>query len=98
MIDHLRQHHGITKQDPDGVCSRASKIQKAFGNAIPKIVFNKDIFRLLLLRWIIANNISFSLVNDNTFRTLLTYLCACVSSFLPPSSFNARNSMMFIRF
>ena len=83
MGDHLQQRHGITKLDPEGSSGPGpgtTEIQRAFGNALPRIVFNKEIFRLLLLRWIIINNISFRQVNDNAFRTLLTYLCACVSN------------------
>ena len=83
MGDHLQQRHGITTLDPEGSSGPGpgtTEIQRAFGNALPRIVFNKEIFRLLLLRWIIINNISFRQVNDNAFRTLLTYLCACVSN------------------
>ena len=87
MIHHLHQQHGVTKLNPQGASSvlkDASQIQKAFGNRTPRIVFNGDIFRMLLLRWIVINNISFRQVNDDAFRTLLTYLSACVSKFPCP--------------
>lgn len=87
MIDHLRLAHGITKDNPEGnrsgnqsMGSSTSRIEEAFGNTPIRVIFNKDIFRLLLLRWIIMNNISFRQVEDESFCTLLVYLCACVSA------------------
>ena len=87
MINHLWQEHAVTKnnleEEPGTRDSHGrGQIKKAFGNSIPRITFNKEIFRLLLLRWIIFNNISFSQVNDSAFRTLLAYLCACVCNLL----------------
>lgn len=80
MLDHLQLEHGITKLDPEGSSVAVNRIEAAFGNTTTRIEFNTNMFRLLLLRWIIVNNISFRQVQDNAFRTLLTYLCACVST------------------
>jgi hypothetical protein len=80
MLDHLRIIHHITKEDQEGSSFAVNRIETAFGNTTAKIVFNKDVFRLLLLRWIIVNNISFRQVQDNAFRALLSYLCSCVSN------------------
>jgi len=55
------------------------QIETAFGNTRPQIVFNQDVFRNMLLHWIIQNNISFRTVEEGSFRTLLGYLAACVS-------------------
>jgi hypothetical protein len=79
MIDHLRDSHRI---DKDGVMDteRAvnQRINKIFGKATKRIEFNLDMFKQLLLRWIIVNHIAFRQVEDSAFRTLLCYLLACV--------------------
>ena len=82
MIDHLKPAHGVTKENPEGLVSQAeNRIRTAFSNTLPRITFNQDLFKQLLLRWVTTNNISFRQVEDPTFRYLLIYLCACTSSF-----------------
>jgi len=48
-----------------------------FGNAPPRIIFNEDVFKQLLLQWIVANDISFRMCEDAFFRRLCAYLAAC---------------------
>ena len=55
-------------------------IESAFGKTRLQIVFKADLFRNLLLRSMILNPISFSQVEQSSFRVLLRYLVACVSS------------------
>lgn len=66
MIDHLRLAHDTTKETPamsqtggSSTGSRTVRIEAAFSSALSRIIFNKDIFWLLLRR-IITNNISFA--------------------------------------
>ena len=54
-------------------------LESAFGKTRSQIVFNTDVFRDLLLRWMILNHISFSQVEQSSFWVLLRYLAACVS-------------------
>jgi len=77
----LKKIHGITKANPHGLSLPSqSQIRIAFQNTIPKIVFNEDLFKSFLLRWMIQNNISFQQVEKSEFRYLLHYLLACSSS------------------
>jgi hypothetical protein len=55
------------------------RIDHAFGKAKQKIQINRDMFKQVLLRWIIVNHIAFCHVEDDAFCTLLFYLLACVS-------------------
>ena len=83
QIEHLSSAHGVTKDSPNVTVVSSlssSRITLAFQNAIPKIEFNSDDFRALLIRWIIKNNISFRQVETSEFRYLLQYLVTCTSS------------------
>jgi len=81
MIDHLRAIHRIDKNGPmDSKEAITQRIDHAFGKTQQRIDFNIDMFKQLLLRWIILNHITFRQVEDNAFRYLLFYLLACVSS------------------
>jgi hypothetical protein len=44
------------------------------------IEYNVDIFKTLLVAWILMNRISFHVVEHPLFRVLLRYLTACVRS------------------
>ena len=81
MIEHLHDTHQMTKEGPLTIQLEKGqlRIETAFGNTRPQIIFNKDIFRELLLRWLVINNISFRQVEQGSFRILLGYLAACVS-------------------
>lgn len=81
MIEHLRETHKIGKHGAIAVQLEKGQIQieTAFGNTRPQIIFNQEVFRNMLLHWIIQNNISFRAVEQGSFRTLLGYLTACVS-------------------
>jgi hypothetical protein len=60
MIDHLREAHRIDKvgvMDTEGVVNQ--RIDKVFGKATMRIEFNLDMFKQLLLRWIMVNHIAF---------------------------------------
>jgi E3 ubiquitin-protein ligase DOA10 len=79
MIDHLREAHRIDKDDvmdTEGAVNQ--RIDKVFGKATKRIEFNLDMFKQLLLRWIIINHIAFHQVEDAAFRTLLRYLLTCL--------------------
>ena len=81
MIEHLREYHKVGKDGPIQLQLEKGQIQleKAFGNTRPQIIFNQEVFRNMLLHWIIQNNISFCAVEQTSFRVLLGYLAACVS-------------------
>ena len=60
QIEYLSSAHGVTKDSPTVVSSlSSSRTTLAFQNTIPKIEFNSDVFRVLLIRWIIENNTYF---------------------------------------
>ena len=82
MIEHLHEVHKIGKEGPIPLEQGQVLIETAFGKTRPQVTFNTDLFRDLLLRWIIENHISFSQVEKGSFRVLLRYLVACVSVFL----------------
>jgi hypothetical protein len=54
-------------------------INKIFGKAHKRIEYNLNIFKQLLLQWIIVNYIAIRQVECNAFHSLLFYLLACVS-------------------
>ena len=75
----------VTKEFPDGGLEQSqlaaqSRIEAAFGRTpLPRIRFNSDIFKAMLVRWIYVTNTPFFVVEDPTFRILLAYLLTCVS-------------------
>ena len=81
MIEHLRESHKVGKQGPIQVQLEKGQIQieASFRNTRPQIIFNPEVFRYMLLHWIIQNNISFRAVEQTSFRVLLGYLAASVS-------------------
>ena len=81
MIEHLHDTHRMTKDGPLAIHLEKGqlRIETAFRNTKPQIIFNKDVFGELLVRWLVVNNISFRQVEQGSFRVLLGYLAACVS-------------------
>ena len=79
MIDHLQEVHRVNRDGAIPIEEGQVLIESAFGKTRPQIVFNGDLFRDLLLRWMILNHISISQVKQSSFRVLLRYLVACVS-------------------
>ena len=80
MIQHLREVHKVGKDGPIALEQGQVLLETAFGKTRPQVAFNRDLFRDLLLRWIIENHISFWQVEQSSFRVLLRYLVACVST------------------
>jgi len=79
VIEHLRSKHNV---GPEGIISAGptstqQMIQQALGRSMPRIVFNQDVFKDLLLQWIVDGNVSFRMCELSTFRTLCAYLAAC---------------------
>lgn len=83
MIEHLQDVHKVNRDGPMAVEEGQVLLESAFGKTRPQIIFNADLFRDLLLRWMILNHISFSQVEQSSFRVLLRYLAACVSEAAP---------------
>ena len=82
-IDHLKLIHRLTAQGPlDSGASSASIIRQAFGNSSLKIHFNVDVFKQLLVQWMVECHVSFRQVEEPSFRLLLSYLSAVSSSFI----------------
>ena len=79
-IKHLRTHK-LTENGPMDENGSSSLIRQAFGNSIPKIHFNADVFKQLLVQWLVTSNISFRQVEESNFRLLLSYLAAVTSSY-----------------
>ena len=86
-MKHLLKVHRMTEQGSLSTSGSPSGnnipnvLQQAFANTLPKIPFKFPLFQELLLRWMILCNISFRQVEDNSFRMLLSYLTAVVSSY-----------------
>ena len=80
-IDHLRTQHRRTERDILEPDSQNSIIRQAFGNSIPRIQFNKDFFKQLLIQWIVLCHVSFRQVEESSFRLLLGYLSATSASY-----------------
>jgi len=78
MIEHLLDIHRIGKDGPLALEEGQVLIETAFGKTRPQVMFNSDLFRNLLLRWIIEDHITFSQVEQASFWVLLRYLVACV--------------------
>jgi hypothetical protein len=78
-IEHLRVKHRIGPDGPFTTGPRPSQqpIVQMFGMTSPRIIFNEDVFKQLLLPWIVANDISFRMCEDSSFRKLCAYLAAC---------------------
>jgi len=83
MIEHLCDTHGIGKDGPVAATLEQGQVlqETGFGRTRPQIIFNRDIFQNLLLRWIILKNISFLTIKQDSFRVVQNYLLACVSCF-----------------
>ena len=79
MIDHLHEVHRVNRDSAIPIEEGQVLIERAFGKTRPQIVFNGDLFRDLLVQWMILNHIRFSQVEHNSFHVLLQYLLACVS-------------------
>ena len=79
-LAHLRLKHCV---GPDGIITAGAgsvhqrTIEKAFGQTRPRITFNIDVFKDLLLQWVVQMNVSFRVCEDTTFRSLCSYLAAC---------------------
>ena len=84
MIEHLRDTHCIGKDSLIAATLEQGQVllETAFEKTQPQIIFNRDIFKNFLLRWIIVNNISFLKIEQDSFQVLLNYLLACVSCVL----------------
>jgi len=80
MIEHLHEVHKIGKDGPIALEHGQVLIETAFGKTRPQVAFNSDLFRDLLLRWIVQYHISFREVEQSSFCVLVRYLLACVSS------------------
>jgi len=79
VITHLKTKHNI---GPEGtIIARTTPaqqtIQVAFGQSTPRILFNENIFKELLLLWVVDANVSFRMCEQLSFRTLCAYLAAC---------------------
>ena len=74
-IEHLRTHR-LTERGPMEPESSNSIIRQAFGNSLPRIRFNSDVFKQLLVQWIVLCHISFRQVEQPSFCLLLSYLAS----------------------
>jgi hypothetical protein len=81
-IKHLKKVHRITAEGPiaEGPSQQQQTIEATFGKLTPSITFNDDVFRHLLWRYIYTTNESFRVCEEESFRILLGYLAACVST------------------
>ena len=83
-IEHLKSHR-MTENGPLEIPDN-NIIRQAFGSTVPKIQFNLDIFKQLLIQWIVKCNISFRQVEDPEFFILDSseFLICCHTSLPSP--------------
>jgi hypothetical protein len=82
-ITHLRDVHRIGKDGPLApVEEQEKRIRLAFGNTLPRVSFNVDIFEDILTRWMALCDIPFLAVEHDCFRLLLSYLASCVRTYI----------------
>jgi len=79
MIDQLQEVHKVNCEGAIPMEQGQVVIESTFGKMRLKMVFNSDLFRDLLLRWMVLNHISFSQAEQSSFQVLLLNLVACVS-------------------
>ena len=92
MIEHMQDEHHIDKNGSiafkQPLLSFSSAI-KSSGSLITPL--DPDKFRILLIKWIICQHISFRQVESKQFRNLITYCSPVLESILPQSSDTIRN-------
>ena len=99
MINHLVRFHGFNRDGTVAISEQhsitgvgkipgtptvQSTLPITLANSLPTYVFNANIFKQLLLQWIIVHNIAFYRITSPEFRALLMYLCAvvCINTYL----------------
>ena len=81
----ISEQHSITRVAKiSGTPIVQSTLPIALANRLPTYVFNADIFKQVLSRWIIVHNIAFYHITAPEFRALLMYLYAvvCINTYL----------------
>jgi len=76
-IGHLKSKHNRGELIIPGPQPLQQTIERAFCTHKPAVTFNEDVFRQLLLRWIVKMNINHRVCEDESFRTYCSYLAAC---------------------
>lgn len=80
------KHHLFEKEMPSESSSSPSLVQqlRQQGNRVKALFSSVSVakFRYLLLRWICCMHICLSVVEDDSFRDLITYICPPIASFL----------------
>ena len=82
-IDHLKLSHRMTAKgllDPNAA-NGTTLIRQAFGTNTPKLQFNSDIFKQLMVQWMVECHVSFRQVEEPSFRLLMSYLAAITASY-----------------
>lgn len=64
------------------ILSPQEEIRQNLANSIPTLIFNSSVFKHLMLRSIITNNIPFQQAISPVLRPLFMYLCAVVSNYI----------------
>lgn len=97
-VGHLKVDHHITGRDEDeesrGGIRNVLSIQRqaAKGATVAKTKY--ELFKSLLLEWVVDQNIPLTAVEHDSFRAFLTVLSPDVDSYLPNSAGTVRNWLM----
>ena len=86
MIDHLIRAHGFNRQgaEREAIVQPGGSIHTTLIGTtmlLPRIDFNPDVFKDLLLQWMIMNQVAFTQVVSPSLRAIFSYLCAVQASF-----------------
>ena len=80
-IDHLKHSHRMSAQGLLDATASTSLIRQAFGTNSPKLQFNSDVFKQLIVQWMVECHVSFRQVEEPSFCLLMSYLSAVTASY-----------------
>ena len=87
MIDHLIHAHSLNGQGMERVVSHTLLDESQLiptlqtASVLPHLCFNPHVFKDLLLRWIVMNQVAFHQAVLPSLRFIFSYLCAVQASF-----------------
>lgn len=97
-IEHVKNKHRIDKNGP---IPNASALEQQQENAETQAelgrtwtTLNLRLFQELLIRWIVIMHITFSQVENESFRDLLLCLCKALETYLPRSGTTIKNWLL----
>jgi len=87
-LDHLKQKHHIDPQTGEHITAEGDNQTMINGPNLSTMIFRRDfdVFKDLLIRWIVYCHVAFFQIENAYFRELLFYLSPCLSKLLPKAA------------